>query len=218
MKAAKILFAIGVMSFLVVGNTFADGGYGVILGNLTTADVCGNGQGYIGGYAGLTDNGTSLFGSVTYGFSDYTEGRFRLGFFDADAQNSDPVIVLGADIKYEFMDYYDRHTQNPFDLAFGGFFEYADVEGGSILGVGANAIGSIPYRFESGKRLIPYARFNIRLERWSSDSDAIDSESDFRAGLNLGTKFEMSEDFHLYGELQIDGAFGLFTGVDIRAF
>jgi hypothetical protein len=214
-KKVQFGFAIALVLIFAAGNSFGET-FGLATGNLTTADACGFGVGYIGGYAGIGDNGTTLFGSVTYGFSDYTEGRAKIGFFDPDAPNSDPSLTLGVDFKYEFMDYYDRHTKNPFDLAFGGFLEYVDFEGGNVLEVGANAIGSIPYRFESGRRLVPYARFNVRVERWSVDD--FDSESNFRAGLNLGTKFEMSQDLHLYGELQIDGNFGLFTGVDIRAF
>ena len=196
-------------------SVFADA-FGLTTGYLSTADACGFGVGYIGGFAGIGDDGTTLFGSITYGFSDYTEGRFRLGFFDPDYPGSDPVLTLCADLKYEFMDYYDRHTKNPFDLAFGGFFEYTNIENANVWDLGANAIGSIPYKFASGRRLVPYARLDIRLEHVSVDNAG--SDSNFRAGLNLGTKFEMTPDFHLYGELQIDGNFGLFTGVDIRAF
>jgi len=188
---------------------------GLAMGNLTTADACGFGLGYIGGHIGIADEGTSVFGNLTYGFSDYTEGRLKLGFFDPDYPDADPKIMFGADFKYEFLDYYDRNRQNPFDLAFGGFLEFVDYEGGSLLQLGGNAIISIPYRFSSGRRIIPYGRINLRLERASFGDD---SDSDFFAGLNGGAKFEASEEFNIYGEFQLDGNAGLFFGVEFRAF
>ncbi|MBN2227059.1 MAG: hypothetical protein JW763_06810 [candidate division Zixibacteria bacterium] len=188
---------------------------GLAMGNLTTADACGYGLGLVGGHIGICDEGTSVFGNLTYGFSDYTEGRVKLGFFDPDIEGADPKIMFGADFKYEFLDYYDRNRKNPFDLAFGGFLEYVDFEGGSVLQIGGNAIISIPYRFDSGRRIIPYGRLNLRMEKVSAgDND----ESDFFAGLNAGAKFEASEEFNIYGEFQLDGNAGLFFGVEFRAF
>ncbi len=216
----KGVLLIAVLAFAVSPVEGSDA-FGLTFGNLTTADACGFGIGYIGGFAGLADNGTTLFGTITYGFSDYTEGRAKIGFFDADYKGADPELVLGVNFKYEFMDYYDRNRKNPFDLAFGTFLEYVSVEWGSVLQLGGDAIGSIPYRLNSGRRLIPYARINVRLERASFDSPipgADDSETDFRLGLNAGTKFELSESLSIYGEFQLDGNDGFFTGLEFRAF
>ncbi len=216
MNLKKLGAVILVSATIISGSSAFGDTFGLTTGYLSTADACGFGVGYIGGFAGIGDNGTTLFGSITYGFSEYTEGRIKLGFFDPDAKDADPSLTLALDFKYEFMDYYDRHTKNPFDLAFGGFFEYTNLEGASVWDLGANAIGSIPYKFNSGRRLVPYARFNIRLEHISIAD--FDSESDFRAGLNVGGKFEMSQDLHIYAEIQADGNFGFFTGIDIRTF
>ena len=45
-----------------------------------------------------------------------------------------------------------------------------------------------------------------------------DSDSDFKFGLNLGIKYELSSEMNLYGEFQIDGLNGLFAGIDVRVF
>ncbi|UCD16877.1 MAG: hypothetical protein JSV44_10525 [Candidatus Zixiibacteriota bacterium] len=218
MKTMKLFVALVALPALMFSVSHAKGAIGLVSGNLTTADACGFGVGYIGGFAGIADEGTSIFGGLTYGFSDYTEGRVKIGFFDPDVRGADPKIMVALDFKYEFMDYYDRLRKNPFDLAFGGFMEFVDFEYGSVLGLGGSIIGSIPYRFQSGHRLIPYARLNLRLERVSYDAADFDDESDFRVGLNLGTKYEVSDNLGLYGEFQLDGNAGLFLGLDFRAF
>lgn len=216
-------FLIGIVAVAVVlsvPQAHAKDAIGLASGNLTTADACGFGAGFIGGFVGLGDEATSLFGTVTYGFSDYTDGRIRFGFSDLDAPGADPQLLLGVDFKYELMDYQDKIKNYPFDLATGIFFEYVNYDGLSTIEFGGNLIGSIPYKFESGYRIIPYSRLNFRLERVSADiqGEDDDTHSDFQAGLNLGVKFELSHDLSLYGELQIDGNTGLFTGLEMRAF
>ena len=196
---------------------FADGA-GLASGNLSTADACGFGIGYVGGYVGILDDATTVFGSLTYGFSEYTEGRIKLGFADLDGSATDPEFMFGADFKYEFMDYYDKNGKQPLDMAFGGFLEYVNYGFGSVLELGGNYIASIPYRFKSGRRLIPYGRANLRLESISSNIPGSDNNSDFRFGLNLGVKYELSTEMNLYGEFQIDGMTGLFLGLDVRMF
>lgn len=99
-------------------------------------------------------------------------------------------------------------------MAFGGLLEYVKYDEFSILELGGNLIGSIPYRLSGGQRLIPYGRFDFRLEKYSNGG----SESSFQVGLNLGTKYELSHDMNIYGEFQIDGNFGLFAGLEFQAF
>ena len=192
---------------------FADSA-GLASGNLATADACGFGVGYVGGYVGILDDATSVFGSITYGFSQYTEGRVKLGFVDGDGDESDPELFLGVDFKYEFMDYYDKNGAQPLDMAFGGFLEYMDLGRMSVLELGGNYIASIPYRFQSGRKLIPYGRADLRMEKISVDGGGDDT--DFQFGLNLGVKYELSTEMNLYGEFQIDGLTGLFIGLDVR--
>ncbi len=192
--------------------------FGTTAGCLTTADACGFGSGYIGGFAGYGDEASTIFGNISYGFSNYTEGRVLIGFSDPDFSNADPSLLLGADVKYEVMDYYDKLRENPFDMALGAFIELVNYEGFSTLELGPYAIGSIPYRFSSGRKIIPYSRLNLRWERISFDENDDANDSNFRLGLNLGVKFELAGDINLYGEIQIDGNTGIFAGVDFKAF
>ena len=217
-KGFKRFYRIVIVTMLVLCpvSVFAGDAAGLATGNLTTADVCGFGVGYIGGFVGLGDDATTIFGSVTYGFSEYTDGRFKFGFSDADRRDADPEILMGFDFKYEFMDYYDKIGSQPMDMAFGGFLEYVNYQGASVWEFGGNYIASIPYRFESGRKLIPYGRANLRLEQISIEN--ANDQSDFRFGLNLGVKYELTTEMNVYGELQIDGITGLFLGLDVRAF
>lgn len=193
-----------------------DESFGRMSGGLTTADACGAKAGYLGGFVGLGDNSTSLFGSYTYGLSKYTEGRIKLGLSDPkgnSGQDSNIGILFGADMKYEFMDYYDHSTKAPFDMAAGGSLEFVRANGGSVFELGGNLIGSIPYRFRSGNKIVPYLMINVRLERFSSGHS-----SSLEGGMNLGAKFEFSDDLNLFGEFQLDGNMFFFTGIEFRAF
>jgi hypothetical protein len=207
------------LSFLTVGIfllplTAVSGSIGLATGCATTADACGFGVGNLGAILNIGDESTNILGTLSYGFSQYTEGRVKLGLSDPDAPNTDATIIFGADFKYEFMDYYDKINPAPFDMAFGGLFEWVDYDELSIMQIGGSVIGSIPYHFQSGRRLIPYGRFNIRIEH--SSNRVSDSEIEF--GLNVGTKYEFSSDMGIYGEFQIDGNTGLILGIDFRTF
>ncbi|MCX6827217.1 MAG: hypothetical protein NTV06_08160 [candidate division Zixibacteria bacterium] len=174
-----------------------------------SANVSGFGIGYLGGSFGLGDELKSIYGNITYGLSDYTDGRLKLGFSDLDQPNTKPKLLLGLDFKYQFMDYYNKKNKDPFDMAVTCLFEYVDYGGWNVLEFGGGLIASIPYRLNSGQRLIPYGRLNFRLEDIH--------ESDFVAGLNLGVKYELSQGVNVYGEFQIDGNSGFFTGLEFRA-
>ncbi len=206
--AASILL----LAMFPVQEGFAES-VGLASGNMTTANAVGFGVGYFGGILGLGDNITSFIGTLNYGFSQYTEGRVKLGIVDGDG--TDATLFLGADMKYQLLDHYDAVHPAPLDLALGGFFEWANYDPITVLQLGGNVIGSIPYRFTGGQRLIPYGRVDIRLERLSASGN---SDTNLELGLNLGAKYEMSSEMSFYGELQIDGNTGLFLGTEIRAF
>jgi len=211
-KRILVMAAVLLIAIFPVTEALGDS-VGLASGNLTTANACGFGVGYFGGILGLGDNMTSFIGSLNYGFSQYTEGRAKFGIVDGDG--TDATIFLGADLKYQLLDRNDPNQNATFDLALGGFFEWEDFDPFSVLQLGGNVIGSIPYRFPGGQRLIPYSRVNIRLERLSAGGN---SDTNLELGLNLGAKFEMSTEMSFYGELQIDGNTGLFLGTEIRAF
>ncbi|MCP4703559.1 MAG: hypothetical protein GY865_03035 [candidate division Zixibacteria bacterium] len=219
-KGFNRLYKIALVAMLALcpASIFANDAIGMATGNLTTADVAGFGVGYVGGHVGILDDATVIFGSLTYGLSDYTEGRVKIGFSDLDGSDTDPKLILGVDFKYEFMDYYDKNGKQPMDMAFGGFLEYVDYGAISVLELGGNYIASIPYRFKSGRRLIPYGRVNLRLESISVDIPGGNNDSDFKFGLDLGVKYELTTEMNLYGEFQFDGFSGLFLGLDVRMF
>lgn len=210
------------LMFVIIYGTFLTvraESFGTVTGCLTTADAPGFGVGYIGGYVSYGDDASTIFGNISYGFSDYTEGRIMVGFSDPDFRNADPGVLLGADIKYEVMDYNDKLRKNPLDAAFGAFFEFINYDGFSTLGTGAYVIGSIPYRFSSGHKITPYSRLNLRWERISFDvNNDILHDSRFRLGFNFGVKMELIKDTHVYGEFQLDGNTGILAGIDFRAF
>jgi len=218
MRQVRSILAGAVVILVSISVAYGHGdSYGRMSGALTTADACGMGRGFLGGFIGLGDHATSIFGTYTYGFSKYTEGRLKFGFSDPeDTYHNDynPGVLIGADLKYEFMDHYDPAGKAPFDMAAGGSMEFVKVGDGSVFQLGGNLIGSIPYRFRSGHRIVPYALVNFRLERFSDGN----THSDFEAGLNLGAKFEFSNELYLYGEFQLDGNDAFFTGIEIRVF
>ena len=216
----KIILTAIISIILISVNVSADakGSVGLASGNMSTADGCGYGMGYTGVYLGYGQDAAVVIGAIRYGFSAYTEGRIKIGFSDLDAPNTDPKMLFGLDLKYKFMDYNDKMTDYPLDMAVGVLVEYVGYERESILELGVNLIGSIPYRFKSGRRIIPYLRTNFRLEKTTNEIVAGQSESNFRVGCNPGAKYELSSDVNLYGEVQIDGNTGLFIGIELLTF
>jgi len=191
---------------------------GMASGNLTTADACGFGLGYTGLIFGYGDAASCIGGYVTYGFSNFTEGRIKIGFSDLDGPGTDPEFLFGFDLKYKFMDYSGEMNNNPLDLALTSIVEYVNYPGSSVLELGGGLIGSIPYHFTSGRSLIPYTRLNLRWERYSENPGMNIAESNYRVGLNMGVEYELSSDINLYGEVQIDGNEAIFTGLEILSF
>jgi hypothetical protein len=100
-------------------------------------------------------------------------------------------------------------------MAAGGFLEFIDFGGASLLQFGGQLIGSYPVTLSNGKLLSPYGRLNVRLERASMSGGG--SDSDMQFGLNGGVAFGLTSTVNLYGEFQIDGNDGIFLGIDFRA-
>jgi hypothetical protein len=213
-KTGILLALVCLLSFTAYGRESV----GLATGNLTTAEACGFGLGYTGLFFGYGDEASSIGGYVTYGFSNYTEGRLKIGFSDLDGPGTNPEFLFGLDLKYKFMDYTSQTANNPLDLAFSTLLEYVNYPGSSVLELGGGLIGSIPFHFESGRNLVPYSRLNLRWERYSANPGFSNAESDFRVGLNTGVKYELSSGTNLYGELQLDGNTAIFMGLEILSF
>jgi len=194
----------------------ANNSFGPTFGCLTTADAIGFGNGYFGGFVGYGEDVRIVFGSISYGFSDYTEGRFFLGLSDPDIPGENPAIAFGGDVKIEVMDYKDTRYNYPFDLSIGGLGEYSKYGDVSTMSLGAYAVGSLPYKLNGGRLLIPYGRLCFRGEKLKSFRGDMNSFSNYRFGLNIGAKYEIMKDINVYGELQLDGNRGILFGFDMR--
>jgi len=120
----RLVTTLLVLLSLVGGAAFADDAIGSAFGTLTTARVIGQDRGSLGFGIGLADNATSFLGNFTYGMSRYMDGRIKLALVDPDG-GGDTEIGIGGDIKWQYWNY-DSTTTYPFDMAFGGFFEYFD--------------------------------------------------------------------------------------------
>ena len=188
--------------------------FGSVFGNLSSARTIGNGMGDFGGGVGIAD-GTSVFGRFTYGTSQYSELRLKLGIIDDEG--IDAQIAVGADFQYHFLEVtrdQQGRTTTPFDLATGGLFEWVDLEFVSVFQIGTFLVGSHPFQLQNGGVLSPYARLNVRLESKSFDTDFIDDQTDLEFGVHGGVEWQVNDVIDLYGEFQIDGNDGVFLGID----
>ncbi|MDD4051892.1 MAG: hypothetical protein PHR28_08355 [candidate division Zixibacteria bacterium] len=183
------------------------------LGQMSPASVLPTNSGKFGAYAILAEHSTGVVGSLRYGFSDYLEGRARLGFIDPES--GDMGVIFGGDFKYLLWKY--KENQNPIDLSLGGFLEYCDNDYSSILGLGGSVIGSIPFHLNNNRTIEPYARLNLRMQRQSFDHGA-DSNTDLKGGVNIGALFLVTPLVDFTAEIQIDDEWAFMVGVDFVAF
>lgn len=214
MKRKFVAFLI--LFSLMAGSSYAIDAAGSAFGNLSAASTVGQGKGSFGFGVGICD-ATSFVGSFTFGLSEYTDGRVKLGLVDADG--ADTEFTIGGDFKWQYWSY-GPNTGHPFDMAVGGFFEYADYNFISVFQVGGHLIGSYPIQLKNGGTLAPYARINARVESISLDTPpgytGDDSESNLELGFNGGVQWIMTSTVSFYGEFQLDGNDGVFLGVDFN--
>ncbi len=209
----KLLLLVALVTALFASQVLASG-VGSAFGTMTTASAMGQGKANFGAGVGIAD-ATSVFSTLEYGLSRYTDGRIKLGLYDAD---DDLKFTIGADLKWQFWDI-NQGRREPFDMAFGGFFEYLDIDQFSVFQFGAMAIGSYPFAMRNGSTLSPYAKLNVRLESLSWDDAPPgfdDSESDIRFGLNGGVAWQATSVICIFGEFQIDGNDGVFLGMNFN--
>ena len=200
MKKTFLIFA---LSLFILSASVSAGGFG----SLATARTIGMANGNFMGVLGVGDY-TSFGGVFTYGLSDNTDGRLKLGLIDGQG-GSDAVLMFAADFKYNFITADSVLHNGPFDMALGGFFEYYDYESGSLSAFGGQYIGSYPLRMSNGSILSPYGRLNVRIESFASNSD-------LEIGLNGGVKWTLNKNIDLYGELELDNTTNFFFGLDFN--
>jgi len=200
-----------------VGESWADSDdeigvatFGKPFGNLTTAKAVGQGVGNVMGAIGIGDNASSLYGAAKFGMSQYTTMRGKLGIADPDMKGVGARFCIGGDFSYQLFDM-TKDTDKPVDFAFGGFSEYVDFDGASLIHVGGRSIASRPYLMSNNRALTPYGSVELRIERvsWKGGSD-----SNLRFGLNAGVAYELGDYMNVYGEFQLDGNEGVFFGLE----
>jgi len=214
-------FVILTIVLLLTGNASAQ-----FLGQMSPATIMNESTGKAGGYFILAEDAAAVVGSARYGFNKYTEARFRMGFIDPDAKGADAGIILGIDAKYLLWEYvtssgmnstgYRQSYNNPFDMSLGGSVEYANMDYGGILGIGVSVIGSLPFRFENGSIIEPYARLQVRYEYLQLDR--ADDDTDIEIGLNMGAVFSVTPLVDFTAEFQLDDQMAFMLGIDIVAF
>ena len=189
---------------------------GSAFGTLTTAVPMGQGRASFGAGIGLAD-ATSFSGVLSYGLSQYMDGRVKLGLVDADG--GDTQFALGADIKWQFWNI-GPETDHPFDFAAGGFLEYTSFDFWSVFQLGGRLIASYPIKMEKGGPLVLYGAINARIESISYDGGGMGnirsdgSDSNLEIGITAGVQWIWTPNVSLFGEIQIDGNDGLFLGID----
>lgn len=202
---------------------------GTMFGALSTAQASGKGQTTLSGIVGVTDV-TSFGGSLTYGLSDRTDFRVKLGVADETYWNT--AVLVGADLQWQLWDQTSMEpgaARHPMDLAVGGFMEWSNwnadqqgtfIDSEQLLEAGFQVTGSHTYAMNNGTSWTPYARTNLRYEHISLNfaPGTIGNTSDghMALGLNGGVAWGVSQRVSLYGELQIDGNDGLLLGMNYR--
>lgn len=202
---------------------FAAGSSAQFLGQMSPASTLDKGTGKLGGFFVTSENHFAVAGSMRYGFSEFVEGRFRMGLIDAEGPHTDPHLVVGIDFKSLLWQY--KQQQNPFDLSVGAGIEYGDFERSSVLGIGGSVIGSMPFQLRNGSTLEPYARINLRYQRTAMDDYYDhdrkiegDSDSELKAGVNMGVLFAVTRGVDFIAEFQIDEEIAFFFGIDFLVF
>lgn len=207
---------LAVCALCLVSTSAQADGFGSAFGNLSSARTIGQGMADFGGGVGIAD-GTSVFGRFTYGTSEFSELRLKLGVIDDEG--IDAELVLGADFQYHFLEVTrdeQGRTTTPFDLATGGTFEWVDLGFASVWQLGAFLTGSHPFMMRNGSVLSPYARLGVRLENASFEGDFLEDQSELEFGLHAGVEWEATDIIDLYAEFQLDGNDGLFLGIDFN--
>ncbi|MEZ5359017.1 MAG: hypothetical protein R3F48_09330 [Candidatus Zixiibacteriota bacterium] len=204
---------------------FAASSSAQFLGQMSPASVIPTGSSKIDSYLMVGENSIGVAGQFRYGFSQFVEGRARLGFIDPEY--GDMNVILGGDLKYLIMPYDEQ--KNKFDMALGGGFEYTKLGGTSFLGITGSVLGSIPMQLENNKSITPYARVGLRVQRVSIDDQNINtgagtvtveggSDTKLKIGANIGAEFSVIDLTDFMAEIQIDDEFGFFFGINLFEF
>jgi len=167
-------------------------------GQLSTAETVLKGTSVGSGFVAVYEDGFGVIGQYRIGFGGYSDIGGKAGIVDYDKGDQTGFFV-GIDYKYQIM---EVRIQDPLDMSIGGLLDFAHFEHFSLLSIGGFLSGSYPIEMSSGKKITPYGRLILRIDR--EDPDNFDPDTDFNIGLNVGGKLEISTSASAYAELQLD--------------
>lgn len=190
---------LAVLVALLVGSSAF--GQAAFMGQYTSAKPLHQGKSLLGGYLGVFDDGVSGVGQYRYGIAEPFDGGLQFGVVNPDGP-PDAGLLLGADGKYLLL---ANRLGDPFDLAVGGFFGLFAGDNASIS-LGANLIGSKDFSLQSGHRITPYGRFQLRVDQ--------NGDADFNVGLSFGAELEVAPSTGIIGEMQLTDTVGFILGAN----
>ncbi|MBD3297354.1 MAG: hypothetical protein GF341_01770 [candidate division Zixibacteria bacterium] len=228
MKRTRLLSIIG-GSLLIVMAFSVNQSHAKFFGQVSTARTLVRGANDVGGYIGIFDGFTTLFGQYRRGLSTNMDFGLQAGLIDPDARGSDAGLILGGDLKWNVM----SAGYDPLDMALGARGSFYDISNVSVFALGASVIISRDYAIEGGGILAPYGSVNVRLEHESYDAvDAFDpprlrsaaladdefddDDTDIEIGGTAGVKWELSDFVDALGEVVLDEDWGLVLGLNFK--
>lgn len=176
-------------------------------GQLSTAETVIKGTSVGSGFVSVYEDGFGVLGQYRLGFGGYSDFGAKAALIDYDKPDQTGFMV-GLDYKYQMM---EVRIQDPLDMSVGGMFDLALFENFNMLSFGGFLVGSSPLEMSSGKKITPYGRLILRIDR--VDPDVGSSDSDFNIGLNVGGDLELTTSTHVLMELQLDEQTALYMGV-----
>ncbi|UCE67871.1 MAG: hypothetical protein JSU85_07660 [Candidatus Zixiibacteriota bacterium] len=167
-------------------------------GQLSIAETVLKGTSIGSGFVAVYEDGFGVIGQYRVGFGGYSDIGGKAGIVDYD-KGDQTGFFMGVDYKYQIM---EVRIQDPVDMSIGGLVDFAHFEHFSLLSFGGFLAGSHPYRMSSGRKITPYGRLILRIDR--EDPDNFDPDTDFNIGLNFGGALELSSSTNAHAEFQLD--------------
>jgi len=131
-----------------------------LLGQVSTARTLERGANDVGGYLGLFEDFTTVFGQYRHGLSGNLDFGLQGGIVDPDVRGADAGLIIGGDLKWMVM----SAGADPFDMALDARASLYDISNVSVFSVGGLVLISRDYRLSQGSNLSPYGGVNIRID------------------------------------------------------
>lgn len=224
-RAPKIVAAAAMLAAIAFPQLTA---HAQLLGQVSTARTLERGTNDIGGYLGVFEDATTVFGQYRRGLSNSLDFGVQAGILDPDARGADAALIIGGDLKWMVMAY----GADPFDMALDGRVSFYEIANVTVFSIGGTVLLSRDYRLSQGSYLSPYGGVNIRLDRASSDIDhdnasmhgfraaaqdhIDDSDTELNIGGVAGVKWELSDLIDALGEFVLDDQWGIVLGLNFK--